>query len=224
MLQVRAPYGFFDFSRPLITAIGAKKLVAFFLLISSPAIHSQDLRSGTNYEDKRDAGTVTVRTLSIPRTALENYQRGVHELLKHNPAESIPYLSKAIAKYPNYYEAYHNLRIAQERLGKEEQAMDSFRRAIDSSQGKYALAEYAYAMMLCRKGKAEDAELTVRYALELSQYRPSGEVVLGTVLLYLHRSVEAEGHAREALSLEPNLLDAYLVVAGAHDQLSLIHI
>ena len=36
--------------------------------------------------------------------------------------------------------------------------------------------------------------------------------------MYLHRSVEAEGHAREALSLDPNLLDAYLVLAGAHDQ------
>src|SRR5208283_5083028 len=40
------------------------------------------------------------------------------------------------------------------------------------------LSEYAYAMMLCRNGKAKDAELTVRYALELSQFRPSGEVVL----------------------------------------------
>jgi len=96
--------------------------------------------------------------------------------------------------------------------------MDSFRKAIDSSHGKYALAEYAYAMMLCRNGKAKDAELTVRYALELSQFRPSGEVVLGTVLLFLHRSVEAAGHAREALSLDQNLLDAYLVLAGAHDQ------
>ena len=163
-------------------------------------------------------GTVSVRDLTIPAKAFENFQRGLQELHKQEPARSIHYFSKAIEKYPRYYEAYYHLGVAQKRLGQEEKAMTSFQAAIDLSAGKYALAEYAYALLQCKHGKALDAERTIRYALELDQDKPIGEVVLGTVLLYEHRAEEAEHSAREALSLDAGNPDAYLVLAGVHGE------
>jgi tetratricopeptide (TPR) repeat protein len=182
--------------------------------------HAQNLRpdSDSAPEDRKAIGTVSVRDLSIPPKAFENFQRGLQELHKQDPARSIHYFSKAIEKYPRYYEAYYHLGVAQKRLGQEDKAMATFQTAIDLSAGKYALAEYAYALLQCKHGKALDAERTVRYALELDQDKPIGEVVLGTVLLYEHRPEEAERSAREALSLDASNPDAYLVLAGVHGE------
>jgi len=186
-----------------------------WLLGTSPS-GAQNFRPDTDAPmiDKKAEGTVSVRDLSIPPKAFEEFQRGLQQLEKQDPAGSIQHFNKAIEKYPKYFEAYYHLGVAQKRLGQNDKAMASFQSAIDFSNGKYALPAYAYALMLCKQGKARDAERTVRYALELQQNKPLGQVVLGTVLLYQHRTDEAEKTAREALSLDPNTPDAYLVLAG----------
>jgi predicted Zn-dependent protease len=74
------------------------------------------------------------------------------------------------------------------------------------------------ALLLCKQGKAKDAEQTVRYALNLEQSRPIGKVVLGTVLLFEHRAEEAEKVVRDALALDSSTVDAYLVLAGVHGE------
>lgn len=190
----------------------------FFAVCASSRAQNFRPDSDSAPEDRKAMGTVSVRDLSIPPKAFENFQRGLQELHKQDPGRSIHYFSKAIEKYPRYYEAYYHLGVAQKRLGQEDKAMTSFQTAIDLSAGKYALAEYAYALLQCKHGKTLDAERTVRYALELDQDKPIGEVVLGTVLLYEHRPEEAERSAREALSLDASNPDAYLVLAGVHGE------
>ena len=192
-------------------------LLAFCLVLSTPPSRAQQFRDDSP-EDKKAEGTVSVRDLGIPPKAFEDFQRGLMDLKKRDTQHSIHYFEKAIERYPKYYEAYYHLGVAQKRLGQEDKAMASFQTAIDLSNGKYALAEYAYALLLCKQGKPADAERTVRYALELDQKRPIGQVVLGTVLLYQHRPQEAERNAREALALDSDTPDAYLVLAGIHGE------
>ena len=86
------------------------------------------------------------------------------------------------------------------------------------SGGKYTLAEYASALLLCKRGKAPEAERTVLYALESNDHRPLGHVILGAVMLYMNRLDEAERDAREALSLDARTQDAYLVLAAVHGE------
>ena len=193
-------------------------IAALFLFCSAPLARAQQFQPDSPSEDKRADGTVSVRDLSIPPKAYENFQRGVEELRKRDPARSVNFFNKAIEKYPNYYEAYYHLGVAQKRLGQDDNATASFQKAINLSGGKYALAHYGYALMLCTQGKIKDAERTVRYALGLEQNRSLGETVLGTVLLYEHRTDEAEKTARDALAIEPNTPDAYLVLAGVHGE------
>jgi Tfp pilus assembly protein PilF len=164
--------------------------------------------------DKKAEGTISVRDLTIPPKAFEEFQRGLLQLERQDAAGSVLHFRKAIEKYPKYFEAYYHLGVAQKRLGQEDQAMSSFQSAIDLSSGKYALAAYAYGLLLCKQGRSHDAERTVRYALELQQNRALGQVVLATVFLYEHRPDDAEKSARDALSVDPNTPDAYLVLAG----------
>jgi hypothetical protein len=81
--------------------------------------------------------TVSVHELEVPSKAQSFYERGLKHLHK-DPASSVQYFTKAIAKYDDYYEAYYQLGHAQVRLNQNDQAMKSFQTAIDLSGGKFA--------------------------------------------------------------------------------------
>jgi hypothetical protein len=94
--------------------------------------------------------------------------------------------------------------------------MASLQETINLSGGKYSLAEYAYALLLCSKGEGRRcrAGRALRSGIRRTQaYR---ETVLGTVELYLRLPDDAEKSAREALSLDPHLPDGYLVLAAVY--------
>jgi tetratricopeptide (TPR) repeat protein len=190
------------------------------LLFCVPSASAQVLLSDPVFEDKALQGTFSLRDSRIPFEAYADFQRGLQQLEKLDPARGEKYFKKAVELYPAYYEAYYHIGVAQKRLGQNDQAADSFRKAIELSGGKYVLADYAYALLLCKQGKATEAERIIREALSLNQIRPVGEVVLGTVLMCLHRVGEAETSAREALSLDPAAYDAYLILASVHSERS----
>ncbi len=99
-------------------------------------------------------------------------------------------------------------------LGKSDEALESFQKAIDLSDGHYARAQFGYGLILCRQGKLDEAERIVRQGLETDSNIADGHVVLGFVLLKLNRSDDAEKSARKALRLnDPYAAKGYLVLA-----------
>ena len=124
------------------------------------------------------------------------------------------YFHSALERFPQYYEAYYHQGIAELKLGKNEEALHSFQMAIDLSDGRYAQAQFGYALALGRQGNAEEAERIVRYGLETEPNVPDGHIVLGLVLLKLNRVDEAEKSARRGLLLDnPKSGKGYLVLA-----------
>src|SRR5437588_3829754 len=109
---------------------------------------------------------VSVRELQIPPKAEHEYQQGLKRLLKRDPGGSLVHFAAAIEKYPDYFEVYYHKGMAEMALNKEDEAMQSFQRAIDLSDGRYARAEFGYGLILCRQGKTEEAERIVRHGLE----------------------------------------------------------
>ena len=198
--------------------IGLLASLSLGLLCCVPSASAQVLLSDPIIEDKALEGTFSLRDSRIPFEAYADFQRGLQQLEKPDPARSEKFFKKAVEKYPAYYEAHYHLGLAQKRLGQSDEAAASFRKAIELSGGKYVLADYGYALLLCKQGKAAEAERVVRDALSLNQNRPVGEVVLGTVLMCLHRVEEAEKSARQALSLDPAAYDAYLILASVHGE------
>jgi tetratricopeptide (TPR) repeat protein len=92
--------------------------------------------------------------------------------------------------------------------------MRSFQTAIDLSDGHYPRAEFGYALILTRTGNAAEAEPIVRHGLETDANIPDGHVVLGLILLKLHRVDEAERSAQRALLLEqPSSAKGHLILA-----------
>jgi len=155
--------------------------------------------------------TVSVRELKIPGKAHNEFENGLVRIAKNDPAGSVSHFTKAIHLFPGYFEAYYNLGVAEMTLRHTGEAIKDFQTSIDLSGGRYALAEFGYAYLLCQEGRPSEAEKMVRRGLEVEDSSAEGYVILADALIQLNRADEAERSAQEALLRNPNLADAYLV-------------
>ena len=162
---------------------------------------------------------VSVRTLQIPGKALKAYREGLKHLQKGDLKGSLLYFDKALQSFPGFYEAYNAQGVVEMNLNRDDQALQSFQRAIDLSGGRYARANFGYGLVLLRQGKSEEAEAIVRRGLEQDPTMGAGHLLLSMVLFKLSRLDASEKSAHEALSRSgQDLSDAYLVLADIHAQ------
>ena len=161
--------------------------------------------------------TVSLRELKIPCRARDEFEQGRSRLFKYDFAGSLRHFAAAVRLFPNYYEAYYLQGVANTQLHRDDEALQEFQAAIDSSDGRYGRAQFGYALVLQRQGHAAEAEPIARLGLETEPDNPDGHVVLGLVLLELNRADEAEKSVRKALQLnDPRGSKAYLVLADLH--------
>jgi tetratricopeptide (TPR) repeat protein len=157
--------------------------------------------------------SVSVRELKIPSKARDEMWKGLERITRNDAAGSLAHFQKAIQIFPNYFEAYYNLGLADMALGHSDDAKKAFQTSIDLSGGQYALAEFAYGFVLCHEGKPVDAERIIRRGLEAKNDAPEGYAILGQALRQLNRLEEAEKVEQEALLRNPHLAGAYLVLS-----------
>ncbi|HTT32476.1 MAG TPA: tetratricopeptide repeat protein [Methylomirabilota bacterium] len=162
-----------------------------------------------------NAYTVSVRVLKIPSKAKDEFNKGLGSLAKNDWVASLAHFAKAVQVFPGYYEALYHEGVAQTNLGQLERAMEAFQKSIDLSAGRYARGDFGVGYILYLQGKASEAESIIRRGLEIDGNSADGYVILGMTLLHLNRPDEAEKSAREALVRNPNLANAYLVLADA---------
>jgi tetratricopeptide (TPR) repeat protein len=164
----------------------------------------------------RDRYTVSTRELKIPWKAQHEFEKGVGSLAKRDFMGSASHFAKAAEAFPEYYEAYYHLGVAETGLGRRDEARQAFQKAIDLSGGTYAWAEFGIGYLLYLEGKPGEAETIVRKGLEVDGNSTDGYLILGMALLRLNRPDEAERSAREALLRNPNFARAYLVLADVY--------
>jgi tetratricopeptide (TPR) repeat protein len=174
------------------------------------------LNAPSTVQSERNRYTISARELKIPDKARHEYEKGLGSLGKKEFAESLGHFMKAIAAFPEYYEAFYHIGVAETRLGRFEEAMPAFQKAIDLSGGRFAWAEFGIGYLQYLEGKSEEAETTLRRGLEVDGNSADGYLFLGMALLKLNRPDEAEKSAREALLRNPNLAEAYLVLSDAY--------
>jgi len=162
----------------------------------------------------RENNFVSVHRLQIPAKAESEFEKGIQRLTRQDPEGSLRYFTTAIEIAPGFYEAYYHQAVAESQLGRNEEALAAFQRAVDLSDGHYPRAEFGYALVLCRMGQAKEAEFVVRHGIETDPNIADGHIVLGLVLLRLQRLDEADKSVQEALALqEPSSIKARLVLA-----------
>jgi Tfp pilus assembly protein PilF len=178
------------------------------------------LKAGNSSPIRRTDYAVSVRELRIPVKARNAFEKGLERLAKNDADGSRTQFLRATATFPDYYEAYYHMGVADLRLGREEDAAQAFQKAIDLSGGHYAWAQFGLGLLLCRRGEYAEAETVIRQGLDVDGSPATGHLFLSVALFRLNRLEDAERSAREALLKKPGLALAYLVLADVHGRRS----
>ena len=161
--------------------------------------------------------TVSQRELTLPRKARNAYRKGLERLYQEkDPKGGITQFERAIAEFPGYYEAYHQLGLARMHLGQPDEAEQAFRKSIELSEGKYADPFFALGSMLNNKKKFAEAQPLLRRGLELDRYDWHGHYELAHALLGSNRLDDAEAGAQQARTLRSDLPAVHLLLAEIH--------
>ncbi|HLZ92411.1 MAG TPA: tetratricopeptide repeat protein [Candidatus Acidoferrum sp.] len=159
---------------------------------------------------------VSVRDLKIPAKARRAFGKGMQRLQKKDYQGSLDRFKEAINAFPDYYEAYYQIGVADLELRRGSDAEQALQRAIDLSGGAYARPQYALGAMLCDRQDYSDAERVLRRAIEVDSSSWEGHLLLGQALFGQQRLAESEKSANEALLRRPDVPATYILLANVH--------
>src|SRR5258707_4223459 len=164
----------------------------------------------------RGSYTVSVHDLKVPGKARHEFDKGIARLQKNDAEGSLNHFKEATDAFPNYYEAYYQIGMANLELRRGNEAEQALQRSIDLSGGGYAQPQFAWGALLCDRQAYSEAEPVLRRAIEVDANSWKGHLFLSQALFGQNRLVEAEKSAREVLLRRPDLPSVYLLLANIH--------
>ena len=159
---------------------------------------------------------ISARELRIPSKALKLFNIGTKLLAEKNSAASVPEFQRAIKAFPDFYEAYYKIGIAELNLQHPGEAPAAFEKSIEVSHGRYPPADFGLGVALCLQEQFADAESAIRRGLDLDPVDADGYFTLAWVLFHAARVPDAEKNARQAILLNASFAEAYLLLGQIH--------
>ena len=160
---------------------------------------------------------VSEHELSVPRKARDDFDKGLDLIVKKSDfRRALAQFSRAISAYPDYYEAYAAMGLAQGQLGDAAGAETSLRKSIELSAEKYPQAMIDLASLLNGKKRFAEAEPLSRkvLALDASSWRAQSE--LAVALAGQNRFRDAVASASASRDLKPDNPQIYLTLYNLH--------
>jgi tetratricopeptide (TPR) repeat protein len=162
------------------------------------------------------AHQVSAHELQIPRKARDTFNKGTQLLAANELAAGMAELQRAIKIFPDFYEAYYNIGLANLDLQHYAEAQAAFTTSIELSKGRYSWPQFGLGVVLCIQKQYAEAERAVRAGLDQYPADPDANLVLAWVLFSAGRLPEAERSARQAILGNAKLSMAYLLLAKIH--------
>jgi tetratricopeptide (TPR) repeat protein len=109
--------------------------IVVLVLVLSVIAHTQasELSTGATF-------VVSARELRIPRHAHDAYEQGLKHYFKSDFAGSLVFFRRAVAKFPDCYEAYYAIGAGKIKLGLYEEAQQPLQKSIAVSGGSFRSA------------------------------------------------------------------------------------
>lgn len=206
-----------------VTKIGYQKAQ---LSLSVVAGHSNELdidlsptasdSGSSSGEDKTPAETISAHELSAPSDARDDYSKGKESMAKKDFQGAVASFQKATREFPDFYEAYAKMGVAQYMAGHADDARASLRKSIDLSKSKYPDAIFDLADVYNDVGAYSDAEPLARQVIALDESSWRGYFELARALLGLKRYPDAEQSAKKCIDLAPKNQQAYIILTNIH--------
>ena len=161
--------------------------------------------------------SISAHELSMPAAARKLVDSGKKKLYAGNNAEAaLQEFEAAVAKAPDYYEAYHQMGMACLSLQKPADAEKYLRISVSLSHQTYPEAVLALAILLLGRRDPADGEPLLRRGLELNPNSWIGYYELGKLELYRMHIEPALEAAKTAESLAPQQPKVYRLLSLIH--------
>jgi tetratricopeptide (TPR) repeat protein len=175
------------------------------------------LRRNSPPQANSTAAMVSARELHIPEKARKFLEKG-NQLFAKDPVASISEYQRAIKAFSDFYEAYYAMGVAELNQEHHAEAEAAFRKAVETSEGRYAPALSGLSLALCVERRFAEAEAVAHEDLELDPSDASGHYALALVSFASGHLPDAEKEVVEAIRYRPRLTQAFLLLAEIHQR------
>jgi Flp pilus assembly protein TadD len=163
------------------------------------------------------AAAISEHELSMPAAARKSMEAGQKKLYaEKNPAGALRDFQAAVAKAPEYYEAFYQMGLTYLALQNSAEAEKSLQTAVTFSQEKFADADLALASLWLARHDSVRGEPLLRRGLDLKPDSWSGYFQLGKLELYRNHLDAARQAAEKAQSLAPEQAMTYRLLSLIH--------
>jgi len=163
------------------------------------------------------AAAISEHELSMPEAARKSMEAGLKKLYaEKNPAGALRDFQAAVAKAPEYYEAFYQMGLTYLALQNGPEAEKSLQTAVTLSQEKFADADLALASLWLTRHDSARGEPLLLHGLDLKPDSWSGYFQLGKLELYRNHLDAARQAAEKAQSLAPEQAMTYRLLSLIH--------
>lgn len=175
------------------------------------------LRPASNGRSRADGKAVSARTLAIPERAREEFQAGIEFLnQRKDPKGAGDHFQKAIAAYPDYYEAYFLLGMAELQLKQPDDARAALAQAIKLNP-KFLEPYYPLATLLIAEKQYGEGERLLHQAQELDPNGWQWPFELARCLAYQQKWEQAVSYGQAALKIPDAPAKVHILMADLYE-------
>jgi hypothetical protein len=205
ILKITAP-GFLPLEMNVDVNFGTEHGISVFL---KPA--------GKSLKEQPPDASISAHELSMPAAARKLMDSGKKKLYAGNNAEgALRDFEAAVAKAPDYYEAYYQIGMACLSLQKPADAENNLRTSVSLSNQTYPDAVLALAVLLLGRHDSTEGEPLLRRGIELNPNSWVGYYELGKLELYRMHLEPALDAAQKTESLAPQQPKVYRLLSLIH--------
>jgi Flp pilus assembly protein TadD len=163
-------------------------------------------------------GVLNVALASIPKAAVELYEKGRESASRNETDKAIDQLKRAIGLYPDFGLALNELGVQYLKRGDLDLAEEALAKVIRLSPDAPE-PSLNYGICLLQKKKFAEAETQLRDAVKKNEHAFTAHLYLGITLISFKRYTEAESELRKAIVLGgPKASQAHYYLGGVYWQ------
>ncbi|HEX8176695.1 MAG TPA: tetratricopeptide repeat protein [Pyrinomonadaceae bacterium] len=177
------------------------------------------LRLKPNSRTDTRPGVLNAALATVPKPALELYEKAQEAIQAGNGKKAIEQLHAAISIHPDFALALNSLGVEYLKLGDADRALEALRGAVRLSPDAF-VPRLNYGIAYLEKKQFAEAESNLRQAIQKNDSSPSAHMYLGITLISLRRYDEAEKELQRAVSLKggDTMAQAHKLLGGLYWQ------
>ena len=164
------------------------------------------------------AGVVNAALASVPKSAVEFYEKGMESVARGETDKAISQLKQAVGVYANFGLALNELGVQYLKRGELDRAEEVFVRVLHLSP-EAAEPSLNYGIVLLQKKRFAEAEAQLREAVKKNDSAFTAHLYFGITLIYVKNYSEAETELQRAITLGgPKASQAHYYLGGLYWQ------